>query len=104
MANINVTWSNVSVDAPLGTVIDHADVDLLDNLGNVVMSQPGAAGTGLPATSMFVDVKPGTGYTVRLRNFDTAVQFGADVVTNAVDVIATTVSVTVVGSGAASVA
>lgn len=106
MASINVTWTSAVVDAPSGTVIDHADVDLLDASGSVVSSQPGAAGSGIPASSTFADVAAGTGYTVRLRNFSQTAQFGPDVMTNAVDVGGGTgvVSVTVVGSGVASVA
>lgn len=104
MASITAVWSNVVVEAPGGTVIDHADVDLLDSTGSVAMSIPGKAGAGLPATSVFDAVPTGNGYTVRLRNFSATGQFGADVLTNAVDVTSSTIQVTVVGSGVASVA
>lgn len=104
MASITAVWSNVVVEAPGDTVIDHADVDLLDGTGSIAMSIPGKPASGLPASSVFDSVPVGTGYVVRLRNFSLTGQFGADVLTNPVDVVSTTINVTVVGSGVASVA
>lgn len=105
MANINVLWSSATVDAPSGTVIDHADVDLLDSTGSVVSTQPGAAGSGLPTSSVFEAVAEGMGYIVRLRNFSETGQFGPDIMSNAVDIGpgTGTIVVTVVNSGTASV-
>lgn len=103
MANITAVWSNVVVSAPAGTVIDHADVDLLDGTGSILMSIPGKPASGLPTSTVFDQVPVGTGYVIRLRNFSESGQFGPDVLTNPVDVVSTTVNVTVVGSGVASV-
>lgn len=105
MASINVTWTTGTVSAPGGTVIDHADVDLLAGGTQVVASLPGAPGSGLPTTSTFPNVVAGNGYLVRARCFDQhGTQVGADALSNPVDVTAPNVDVTVIVGGTASVA
>jgi hypothetical protein len=105
MSSINVNWQTGQVTAPGGTVIDHVDVDLLNSSAQVVQSQPGAPGSGLPSASTFDNVVAGNGYIARARNFDQhGSQIGPDALSNPVDVTAADVNVTVVASGQASVA
>lgn len=105
MASINVTWQTGTFSAPGGTVVDHTDVDLLNGSAQVVASQPGAAGSGLPSNSVFPNVVAGNGYIVRARNFDQhGTQLGADVLTNPVDVTAPNQDVTIITGGTAAVA
>lgn len=104
MPSIKVVWSTGTFSAPGGTIVDHANIDLLDGSANVVQSQAGAAGSGLPSNSQFDNVVAGNGYIVRARNFDQhGSQLGPDVLTNPVDVSAPNVDVTIITGGAASV-
>lgn len=103
MASISVDWQTGKVRAAGGTVIDHADIDLLNSDATVAQSQPGAPGSGLPSQSFFDNVIAGL-YKIRGRSFDQhGLEIGEDALTNEVEVLLADEDVIVLVGGTASV-